>query len=78
MRLFVVLARLIWMRRNKYIHKGLFAHPDTLVRQAHNSLEEYEAVCSKDGRMGELDGTGTNEKWQAPSEGSTKQTGMLH
>jgi hypothetical protein len=73
--LFVVLARQIWLRRNKYIHEGLFAHPDTLVRQAYNSLEEYDAACSREGMMQELNGTGNGKLLRM---GSTKQNRMLH
>jgi hypothetical protein len=64
----------MWLRRNKYIHEGLFAHPDTLVRQAYNSLEKYDATCSK-GMMQELNGTGNGKLLRM---GSTKQNRMLH
>ena len=60
------------MRRNKYVHEGLFAHPETLVRQAYNSIEEFDATCSKDGQASELAGTGMSYKWQAHSEGVYK------
>jgi ribonuclease HI len=72
MRLFVGLARQIWLRRNSFVHEGTFTHPDMLVRKAHSCLEEFEATCSKEGQPKELDGTGVNEKWQAPPEGIYK------
>jgi ribonuclease HI len=40
-KLFVVLARRIWLRRNSVIHGECFTHPSQLLRDAQNSLEDF-------------------------------------
>jgi ribonuclease HI len=60
------------MRRNKYVHEGIFAHPDTLVRQAHKSMEEYDATSASDGLARASDGIAPGQRWHAPPEGVYK------
>ncbi|XP_042939343.1 uncharacterized protein LOC122274364 [Carya illinoinensis] len=46
--LFSVIARSIWLRRNKLLFEGSFLHPNILLRQASQSLEEFKiAQASK-------------------------------
>jgi hypothetical protein len=72
LRFFVVVARQIWMRRDKYVDKGIFAHLDTLVRQAHNSMEEHDATRASDGLARAPDGIAPGQRWHAPPEGVYK------
>ena len=59
-RLFVVMARQIWMRRNNYVHEGIFVHPAMLVRKAYSTIEEYDATCTSDGLAREAGGPTTS------------------
>jgi hypothetical protein len=46
--LFAVTARKIWLRRNSVIHGEQFSHPTQLLREAQNSLEEFQRIHSED------------------------------
>jgi hypothetical protein len=72
------LTRQVWLRRNNFVHEGTFAHPDTLIRKAYSSIDEYDAACSMEGLLKEPGGIVAKEKWQAPPMGSTRQTTMPH
>ncbi|XP_042942755.1 uncharacterized protein LOC122276934 [Carya illinoinensis] len=42
--MFSVIARSIWLRRNKLLFEGSFLHPNILLRQATQSLEEFKTA----------------------------------
>jgi hypothetical protein len=46
-KLFVVLARRIWLRRNSVIHGECFTHPSQFLRDAQNSLEDFRFANRK-------------------------------
>jgi hypothetical protein len=44
LRQFACLARRIWMRRNDYIHGGIFLHPKIIVEQTNSSMQDFSAA----------------------------------
>jgi hypothetical protein len=69
---FAVTARKIWLRRNSVIHGECFSHPTQLLREAQNSLEEFQRIQS-----GSRDGLQTlrdnvEVKWEPPPENVLK------
>ena len=46
--LFAVTTRKIWLRRNAVLHGEIFSHPTQLLKEAQNSLEEFQRIYSND------------------------------
>ncbi|XP_042969031.1 uncharacterized protein LOC122301707 [Carya illinoinensis] len=42
--MFSVIARSIWLRRNKLLFEGSFLHPNLVLKQASQSLQEFKTV----------------------------------
>ena len=45
--LFAITTRKIWLRRNSMVHGEQFSHPTQLLRDAQNSLEEFQHIHSE-------------------------------
>jgi hypothetical protein len=43
-KIFVGVARRLWLRRNEVIHGGAFTHPIVLVQQAVLAVEEFHSA----------------------------------
>jgi hypothetical protein len=71
-RLFVGLAKQVWLRRNGLIHDSIFSHPDLLIRRAHESLAKYDEACSRYGQRREPVRETEKRTWQAPLDGILK------
>jgi hypothetical protein len=67
-----ILARNIWFRRNSFVHKGVFSHPNELVRDAEVSFQEFSHVKSM--ATGQNCGITNNMSvlWQPPPAGIFK------
>ena len=69
---FVVVARRIWLRRNKLIHEGIFSHPNAIVVQATAALKEYHHAQMEpkveEAPMGHAQSGG----WEAPQQDGPK------
>jgi ribonuclease HI len=69
---FIILARKIWFRRNSVVHGGLFSHPNHLVQEMRNSVEEYKQIrIEEDNKRARLhEPTQPNTiKWEPPPIG---------
>jgi hypothetical protein len=64
---FVGIARRIWLRRNDYVHGGVFSHPNEIVRRTTEAIEEYQRSQSK--IVGSHGGDCNVSPWKAPSPG---------
>jgi hypothetical protein len=42
--LFVGIARQVWLRRNEFVHGGLFTHPTVLVQQTTDAVSNFSAA----------------------------------
>jgi hypothetical protein len=45
--LFILRARQVWMRRNKWVHDGLFINPDTVLKEMTKFLNAFKEVREK-------------------------------
>jgi hypothetical protein len=68
----VTVARLIWLRRNKFVFDGEFTSPDALVRTAYEQLEAYNQAELRLHRNDSIPTAPVNEVWQKPPIGSIK------
>jgi hypothetical protein len=68
--MFVRLARKIWFRRNNFVFNGLFLHPNEVVQEVKNSLEEYHRVnhLARSEEDRRADGQ-MEDAWKAPEVG---------
>jgi hypothetical protein len=46
-RLFVGVARRLWLRRNEFIHDGFFANPDRVMQGACQVMEEFQLIAAQ-------------------------------
>jgi hypothetical protein len=46
-RLFVGVARRVWLRRNEFIHDGFFANPDRVMQGACPVMEEFQLIAAQ-------------------------------
>jgi len=67
----IMVARLIWARRNLFVFKGLFSPPALLVQQALASREEFVAAKGQATRSNPLTKQG-NTWWSKPPMGFMK------
>ncbi|XP_059429127.1 uncharacterized protein LOC132162934 [Corylus avellana] len=65
-RLFAGTARRIWLRRNDYVHGGLFTHPTALLQGALHSMEEFSEITKLEGPRPSLLAVTVSRCWTAP------------
>jgi hypothetical protein len=70
--LFAVTARKIWLRRNSVIHGEFFSHPTQLLRDAQNSLEDFQRIHSGNGDDMQTSSEIVEAKWEPPPENMLK------
>ena len=66
---FIHLARQIWTRRNKWVHKGLFISLNTLLQETERYMSDYEAANEKEIHAGYVNNNNPEMKWTAPPRG---------
>jgi ribonuclease HI/ribosomal protein L37AE/L43A len=66
---FVVVARRIWLRRNKLIHEGTFSHPNAIIGQATTALKEYHHAQMESKAEEAPRGQAQSGGWEAPQLG---------
>lgn len=64
---FVSIARKSWLRRNEFIHEGIFTHPDNLILSVKSHLREFHQSQASDNRTREKVETTSPSRWMAPS-----------
>ncbi|KAF5447435.1 hypothetical protein F2P56_032989 [Juglans regia] len=67
---FVVISKLLWQRRNKFIFQKEFSHPSSSLKQAHGELGEMEALKNSRTRLQTVEQI--KEKWTPPPLSSYK------
>jgi hypothetical protein len=70
--LFIQLARQIWMRRNKWVHDGIFIDPNTLLRETVKFMEEFKEVNKAQPSEANAENNNGVSKWKAPPPGWCK------
>jgi hypothetical protein len=70
--LFAVTARRIWLRRNSVVHGEPFTHPSQLLREAQNSLEDFQWIHNEVGSGSQNARDLTEVQWKPPVEGMIK------
>ncbi|XP_040996238.1 uncharacterized protein LOC121242452 [Juglans microcarpa x Juglans regia] len=71
MEVFCVIARGIWLRRNKLVFDDLFSHPTSVANQAIKALEDFNSVqiiARTNGPRHQMD----SHVWSHPPEGCIK------
>lgn len=69
MTLFAGLARCIWLRRNDVLHRGIFSHPQVILSQATQALDDFKkAQVDRDDDMQNREYQWLSY-WMAPSSG---------
>jgi ribonuclease HI len=66
---FCITARKIWLRRNEWIHEGIFSHPNTLALGAQQNQKSF--IWANQKEEGELQQK-TENRWKNPPEGWLK------
>jgi ribonuclease HI len=68
--IFSVIARLIWVRRNEWIHEGTFTHPNVIALRGQQNLDDYHSIMQK----GPADEAQSAEEspWKPPEAGWMK------
>ena len=72
MRLFIGLARRLWLRRNVVVHGGSFVPPVVIFNQATRALDEFAEVQAESPTILPINDTRVLSKWRAPSPGWVK------
>ena len=70
--LFAVTARKIWLRRNSVVHGEPFSHPTQLIRDAQNSLEEFQRIHYESRGGMQITRDTVEAKWKPPPENMIK------
>ena len=69
--IFVEIARRIWLRRNRWIHEGLFTHPNEMASVAKRAVEEFQNI--RLGAHSNLDESNEwDQRWENPPLGWIK------
>jgi isoaspartyl peptidase/L-asparaginase-like protein (Ntn-hydrolase superfamily) len=68
----VGLARQVWLRRNAFIHEGIFAHPNVLVQKTHSAMDDFDDANRRDGLEQEHATEREKANWKAPPSGMYK------
>jgi hypothetical protein len=75
MQLVAVVARLLWLRRNKLIFEGLFQSPADLIRLAQEQLQSFRIAelgrCAQGFQLSPLSNS-VPQKWKKPPHGVIK------
>jgi hypothetical protein len=71
-KLFVGLARKLWLRRNEILHGGRFCGPDAMIEQVKKAIEDFELASGDDSCTTRQQVSQGDEKWQAPPVGKWK------
>lgn len=66
---FVQLARQVWFRRNKWIHEGIFIHPNAVIRKTEELAEEFKKAHDLNLNRRTAENSEREKKWLAPSQG---------
>ena len=69
---FVSIARHIWLRRNGFIHDGSFRHPNRIVQQVMQGVEQFQLILAEKKAPSNLIGTIQPSLWTTPPIGYLK------
>jgi hypothetical protein len=67
--IFSITARKIWLRRNEWIHEGLFTHPNSLVLGAQQNQSDFHLINKMEGGDPQQ---GEEICWKCPQVGCFK------
>jgi hypothetical protein len=70
--LMATIARLIWLRRNKFIFEGVFQAPKTVVRIAREQVEAVDNAIRRKIRAAPRETMREAVAWQRPPQGKVK------
>jgi hypothetical protein len=68
-KLFVGIARRLWLRRNDLVHEGSLSHPISLVQRTVTAMEEFSKAHKGGEATSVLTAMKTPTIWTAPSSG---------
>jgi hypothetical protein len=68
-KLFVGIARRLWLRRNNLVHEGSLSHPISLVQRTVTAMEEFSKAHKGGEATSVLTAMKTPTIWTAPSSG---------
>jgi hypothetical protein len=68
----VTVARLIWLKRNKFVFEGEFTPPAILVQNAHDQVKAFNKAEVRLGGHSGVRHSSVVEVWQKPPIGSIK------
>jgi hypothetical protein len=62
-------AKGLWLRRNEFLHEGIFLHPNKLILSAESYLWDFHQAQAGDNRTRDKVETTSQLRWMAPSPG---------
>ena len=74
--IFVNLARRVWLRRNKWIHEGVFTSPSVILLKSDEFIEEYNKAHERSKPREIVDLVDRGKAWTAPNPGWLKANCM--
>jgi ribonuclease HI len=69
---FVSITRRIWLRRNGLVHEGSFLHPNRLVQQAIQAVEQFQTMLAEKKEALPSNSEQQPVHWMAPTPGYLK------
>jgi ribonuclease HI len=66
---FVAMSQRIWLRRNKFLHEGIFSHPDSVVFNTAEAVRDYHQAQTDTWSTETPMGPSPVGKWEAPPLG---------
>lgn len=70
-KLFALIARNIWLRRNEWVHEGWFTHPTEIVERASRQLQEFKNA-NMGGVANSRNPSDISQTWEKLQEGCFK------